>query len=208
MVQTELNVALREGSGKGASRALRRQGLVPAVVYGKDMAPCSLAVEPKALQEAIATEAGWNTLITLKGDGPFDGKVVILKDMDVDPIRREAQHADFHAIDMKKKISVMVPVHPVGKSEGEKIGGSLQVVRKELEVVCLPTDIPGTIEVDVTAMKIGDVFHVADLDLAKGVEVPHDVNFTIITVTGLKPEEEEAEVEGEEAAVEEGAEEA
>ncbi|NIN34414.1 MAG: 50S ribosomal protein L25, partial [Gammaproteobacteria bacterium] len=66
------------------------------------------------------TEAGWNTLITLKGDGPFDGKVVILKDVQIDAIRRETLHVDFHAIDLKKTIAVMVPVSPIGKSKGEK----------------------------------------------------------------------------------------
>lgn len=192
MAQSELNVSLREGVGKGVARSLRRQGLIPAVVYGKGMEPCPLAVNPKDLAKAIDTEAGWNTLITLKGQGSFDGKVVILKEMDVDPVRRDPQHADFHAIDLTKKVHVMVPVHPVGKSEGEKIGGSLQVIRKELEVACLPAAIPKAVDVDVTALKIGDVVHVADLQLPKGVEVPHEVNFTIITVTGRKAEEEVA----------------
>lgn len=189
MAQAELNVTFRENAGKGTSRALRRQGLVPAVVYGKGMEPCSLTVEPKALQKAIATEAGWNTLITLKGEGPFSGKVVIVKDLQVDPIRRDIHHADFQVIDLKKAVHVMVPVHPTGKSEGEKAGGSLQVIRKELEVVCLPTAIPKSIDVDVAAMKIGDVLHVEDIALPDGVEAPHEVNFTVITVTGHKPEE-------------------
>jgi large subunit ribosomal protein L25 len=159
-------------------------------------------VEPKALKKAIATESGWNTLITLKGEGAFSGKVVILKDMQVDPIRRDVKHADFQVIDLKKKVHVMVPVHPVGKSEGEKVGGSLQIIRHELEVFCLPSGIPGAIEVDVTSLNIGDVLHVEDLVLPAGVEVPHEVNFTVITVTGHKAEE------GEEGAAEEEAEEA
>jgi len=199
MAQSELTVTLRENVGKGISRALRRKGVVPGVVYGKGMDPCPLTIEPKALRSAIATEAGWNTLITLKGEGPFAGKIVILKDLDIDPIRRDILHADFQAIDLTKKVHVMVPVHPIGKSEGEKVGGSLQVIRKELEVVCLPTAIPKSIDIDVTAMKIGDVFHVEDLALSGGVEVPHEVNFTIITVTGHKPEETAAEEAAEEA---------
>ena len=202
MAETELNVTLRDGIGKGGARALRRQNLVPAVVYGRGLEPCAVTVEPKALKKAIATESGWNTLITLKGEGAFSGKVVILKDMQVDPIRRDVQHADFQVIDLKKKVHVMVPVHPVGKSEGEKVGGSLQIIRHELEVFCLPSAIPGAIEVDVTSLNIGDVLHVEDLVLPAGVEVPHEVNFTVITVTGHKAEE------GEEGAAEEEAEEA
>ncbi len=200
MASSELNVALRSKSGKGVSRSLRRQELIPAVVYGKGMEPCSLSVSPIELKAAIATEAGWNTLITLKGDGPFDGKVVILKDLQVAAIRRDMQHADFQVVNMTQLVHVMVPVHPMGKSAGEKIGGSLQVIRKELEVVCLPNAIPGAIEVDVTAMTIGDVLHVADLVLPAGVELPPDVNFTVITCTGHKEEElEEVDEETEEA---------
>ncbi|MCD4688359.1 MAG: 50S ribosomal protein L25, partial [Desulfuromonadaceae bacterium] len=86
MAQTELMVNSREALGKGSARSLRREGLVPAVVYGKSMETCALSVDPKALKKSIATEAGLNTLITLKGDGSFNGQVVILKDMQVDPV--------------------------------------------------------------------------------------------------------------------------
>ena len=203
MAQTTLNGSLREETGKSGARAVRRQGLVPAVVYGKGMEPCSITVSPKDLDKTISGDAGWNTLITLAGDGPFSGKVVILKDLEVDPIRRDMLHADFHAIDLQKKIYVMVPVHPVGKSAGEKAGGNLQMIRHELEVACLPGAIPDVFEVDVSPMDIGDVFHVEDLELPVGVEVPHEVNFTVITVTGQKPEEEGGEIAEEEAAPEE-----
>ncbi len=191
MAHAELVVSQREGTGKGSARALRRQGLVPGVVYGKGMEPCPVVVDPKALGNAIATESGWNTLINLKGDGAFAGKVVILKDMTVHAIRREPLHVDFHAVDMKKKVHVMVPVHAVGKSAGEKIGGSLEVIRHELEVHCYPDSIPAAIEIDVTALSIGDVVHIEDIQLPAGVEVPHEVNFTVITCTGRKSEEEE-----------------
>lgn len=198
MATTELTVNSRAKAGKGISRSLRRSGLIPAVVYGTGMEPCPISVDPRALDKAIKTESGWNTLLTLKGDGPFDGKQVILKDLVCDPIRREAMHADFHAVNLTRKVHVMVPVHPVGKSLGEKEGGNLEVIRHELEVVCLPTAIPQAIEIDVTAMKIGDVLHVNEVQPPAGVEIPHDVNFTVITCTGHKAEAAEA-VEGEEA---------
>ena len=88
MAKSVLNVEPRVRIGKGGARKVRRDGLVPAVVYGKGMEALNLRVDPKALQQAIATEAGWNTLITLKGDGPFDGKVVILKDLQIDAIEQ------------------------------------------------------------------------------------------------------------------------
>lgn len=199
MAQSQLKVASRAGLGKNDARALRREGLVPGVVYGKGMESCTVAVDPKALKQAIATNAGWNTLITLQGEGPFDGKVVILKDMQVHPLRRETTHVDFQAVDLTQKVHVMVPVHAIGKSKGEKLGGQLHLIRHELEVVCLPDSIPVSIDINVNDLGIGDVVHINDIQLPAGVEAPHDVNFTVITITGHKAEEGEAAAAGAEA---------
>lgn len=197
MAQAELNVEIRENTGKGVARKLRAVGKCPAVVYGKGMEPTAITIEPKDLEKAIATDSGWNTLLTLKGAAEVEGKVVVLKDLDLHAIRRTMVCADFHAIDVLKKVSFMVPVHTVGTSVGEKEGGILQLIRHELEVVCLPTAIPQSIDIDVTELGIGDVFHVAEVVVPEGAEIPHDVNFTVITVKGHKAEEEETE-EGEE----------
>lgn len=191
MATSELKVVSRSRLGKGGARSSRREGLVPAVVYGKGLESCAVAVTPRDLKTAIATEAGWNTLITLQGEGAFDGKVVILKDLQVSAIRRDPMHADFQVIDLNQEIHVMVPVRPLGKAEGEKSGGSLQVIRKELEVVCLPNAIPASIDVDVSALKIGDVLHIEDIVLPAEVVAPHDVNFTVITCTGYRSDESE-----------------
>lgn len=197
MAQSQLAVTTRDGAGKGVSRALRRQGLVPGVVYGKGMEACNVAVNPKALDQAIATDAGWNTLITLQGSGAFDGKVVILKDVQLHPLRRNPVHYDFQAVDLSKKVHVMVPVHTLGKSKGEKLGGALQIIRHELEVVCLPTAIPTAINIEVTELGIGGVVHINDIKFPAGVEAaPHEVNFTVVTVTGHKAEEAAAEGAG------------
>ncbi len=205
MAKSVLNVETRVRTGKGGSRKVRQDGLVPAVVYGKGIEALSLRLDPKALQQAVATEAGWNTLITLKGDGPFDGLVVILKDMQIDAIRRNPTHVDFLAIDLKKTLAVMVPVQPVGKSQGEIEGGSLQLVRHEVELYCLPTNIPTSIEIDVTALNIGEVVHIDEVTLPEGVESQHDVNFTVLTVVGRMAEEVEVDEEGEEEVVTEEA---
>jgi large subunit ribosomal protein L25 len=98
-------------------------------------------------------------------------------------------HVDFQAVDLHQKVHVMVPVHAIGKSQGEKAGGQLHIIRHELEVVCLPTNIPTSINIDVAVLNIGDVVHIEDVALPAGTEVPHDVNFTVITVTGHKAEE-------------------
>ncbi len=201
MAKSILNVETRVRTGKGGSRKVRSEGLVPAVVYGKGIKALNLRLDPKALQQAVANEAGWNTLITLKGDGPFDGQVVILKDMQIDAIRRDTKHVDFLAIDLKKTLAVMVPVQAVGKSKGEAEGGTLQLVRHELEVYCLPTNIPTSIEIDVANLEIGEVVHVDEVTFPEGVESRHDVNFTVLTVVGRMAEEveevEEELVEGE-----------
>lgn len=204
MAQTELNVSLREGLGKGTARSLRRKGLIPAVMYGKGIESCALTVEPKRLATILESDSGWNTLISLKGQGPFDGKVVILKDMQVDPVRQTPLHVDFQTIDLNEKTHVMVHVVPVGKSEGEKQGGNLQIIRHEIELVCLPSNIPTSLEVDITALGIGDVLHVQDIKLPAGVELPQDVNYTVVTVTGRTAEAEEGAEEAAEAESEAG----
>ncbi|MDH3454959.1 MAG: 50S ribosomal protein L25 [Desulfuromonadales bacterium] len=204
MAKSVLNVETRVRTGKGGSRKVRRDGLVPAVVYGKGFEALNLRLDPKALQQAIASEAGWNTLITLKGDGPFDGQVVILKDMQISSIRREPKHVDFLAIDLKQSLSIMVPVHAIGKSQGEAEGGTLQLIRHELELNCLPTNIPTSIEIDVTKLNIGDVVHIDEIVLPEGVESQHDVNYTVLTVVGHKAEELEPGEEDEEGVAAEG----
>jgi len=172
---------------------------VPAVVYGKGVEALNLRLDPKALQQAVATEAGWNTLLTLKGDGPFDGLVVILKDMQIDAIRRNPTHVDFLAIDLKKTLAVMVPVQPVGKAQGVVEGGTLQLIRHELEVYCLPTNIPTSIEIDVTALNVGEGIHIDEVSFPEGVESQHDVNFTVLTVVGRMAEEVEVDEEDEDS---------
>lgn len=200
MAQVELNVEIREKCGKGVARKLRAAGKVPAVVYGKKIDAQAIVVDPKALEEAIAGEAGWNTLLTLKGAPEIDGKVVVLKDADFHPLRRDMVSADFLAIDLQVKSVFMIPVNVVGTSEGQKMGGSLQLIRKELEVTCLPTEVPQSIDIDVTALQIGDTVHIEEVQSPENSELVFDVNFTVITVVGHKEEAVEGEEdEGEEA---------
>jgi len=193
MAQIELNVEIREKSGKGVARKLRAAGMLPAVVYGKDFEPIAIVVEPNALEEAISGDAGLNTLITLKGATELAGKVVVVKDVDVHPIRRNMICADFHAIDLTAKATFMVPINIIGTAVGQKEGGSLQLVRNELEVLCLPTRVPQSIDIDVTALQIGDTIHIEEVVAPAEVELVHDVNFTVITLSIIKAEVEASE---------------
>lgn len=197
--QVMLEVEARKEVGKGFARRLRSAGRVPAVVYGKGTETTLISVDPKALQKAISGEAGWNTLLTLNGAG-LNNKVVVLKDAAIHPMRRDMLCADFHAINLTEKSYFMVPVNTIGISAGEKMGGSTQLIRKELEVYCLPTEVPQAIDIDIAALQIGDTVHIEDVTVPAGVELVHDVNFTVITVVGhsTEAETEEAAEEAEE----------
>ena len=188
MAQIELNVDIREKSGKGVARKLRAAGKLPAVVYGKGFETITITVDPKELENAVSGEAGLNTLITLKGTAGLDGKVVILKEANVHPIRRNMISADFYAINLKEKSTFMVPINVIGTAAGQTEGGSLQLVRNELEVLCLPTEVPQNIDIEVTALEIGDTIHIEEVVAPEGVELVHDVNFTVITLSLIKVE--------------------
>ncbi len=188
MAQVVLEVEARENAGKGFARRLRAAGKVPAVVYGKGMEATKISVDPKALQKAVSGEAGWNTLLTLSGAG-LDKKVVVLKDAQIHALRRDMLSVDLHAINLKEKGYFMVPVNLVGVSKGQKMGGSTQLIRKELEVACLPTEVPQSIDINIEALEIGDTVHIEDVTAPAGVELVHDVNFTVVTVIGHSAEE-------------------
>ncbi|MBN2428132.1 MAG: 50S ribosomal protein L25 [Deltaproteobacteria bacterium] len=202
MSETVLNVSLREASGKSISRSLRRQGEIPAVCYGKGLDSCPVAVNIRALKKVLSTEAGLNALIKIQGEGPFSGKVVIVKDLQIEPLSRRPLHVDFQAIDLTKKTQVMVPLKIVGKAIGEKSGGVLQIIYKEVEVSCLPTAIPPFLEVDVNELNVGDSINIDDLVFPDGVEKTHEENYVVVNVSEIKAmvEEEEEAAAGEEAA--------
>jgi len=206
MAQVELNVDIREKSGKGVARKLRAAGKLPAVVYGKGFESTTIVVDPKELEIAVSGEAGLNTLITLKGVAALDGKVVILKAASVHPIRRHMISADLYAINLKEKSTFMVPINIIGTAVGQAEGGSLQLVRNDLEVLCLPTEVPQAIDIEVTALEIGDTIHIEEVTAPDGIELVHDVNFTVITLSIIKEEVEE--VDEDELEAVEGAEDA
>jgi large subunit ribosomal protein L25 len=135
-------------------------------------------------------------------------KPAMIKELQSHPVSGVFMHVDFYEIDMQRKINVMIPIITKGISKGVEVGGLLQIIRREIEVLCMPGDIPETIEIDITDMDIGDSVHVDEIPLGDNVEIASDVNFTILTVVSPKieaveEEEEEGEaLEGEEAAEE------
>ena len=158
---------------------------------------------PRSYPTPCKTEAGENVIIDLnirKGEESFQ-KMVMLKEIQIHPLQRRTLHADFYEVSMDEMITVEVPVHLLGKSEGVKVGGILEQVLRTIQIQCFPGDIPRSIDVDVSPLKIGDSIHVKELQLEKG-KILSDLNFTVATVVPPAAEEKPAE----EAAPEEGAE--
>ena len=210
MEQIELKVKIRTSVGNGPARVLRRDGKIPAVFYGPKTEPILLAVDIKDMEKILKQGSMGQALLNLViQNGKAITKPAMIKELQAHPVSGKFLHVDFYEIDMTRKIRVGVPVVIVGKCKGVESGGLPQIVRRELEVLCLPTQIPETIEVDVTDLDVGDSVHVEEIQLEGDVEIPADVNFTVITVLSPKveaePEAEEEELE-EEAAEEEGAE--
>ena len=204
MKQADFAVKVREEKGKGAARRLRRQGIVPAVFYGHKTKPVPLAVPAKELQNILHSTSGASTFLNLKFEGGSGNteRMAIIKEIDMDPVTDEFIHVDFYELLMDEKITADVPVRFVGKAKGVEMGGTLQPIRRELEVKCLPKDLPEVIEVDVTDLGVGESIHIDDIKLPAGVEVPHDVNFTVAVVLGKKGEKAAAAEEGEEETTE------
>jgi large subunit ribosomal protein L25 len=207
MKETLLEAEVRAGSGKSVTRKLRMSGMLPAVLYGMDKKPEMLNVNARSLTQLLHAGGGENVLVDLVV-GTAKPEKVLVKEVQHHPVSSKIVHIDFLRIDLTKKVTVMVPVHIVGTAEGVKGGGVLEVVSRELEVSCLPMDIPSHITVDVTALKINEAIHVTDLQLGK-LEILTDKARTVVTVqppTVIKevaPAAEAVEgavVEGEEAA--------
>lgn len=202
----ELKADIRENTGKGVARELRRNESIPAVLYGAKNPPMSLSVKAKMIENAFKQSEHSQVLVNLSvmgSEGKEERKCpVIIKEVQVAPLSNELLHADFLEIDLSKKVRVNVPVEPVGKAKGVELGGLLQVIRRELEVLCMPLEIPDSIKIDVTALEVGDSVHVEEINI-EGIEIPADVNFTVITVVAPKGGTvEEEEEEGEEAEAE------
>ena len=202
-----LKATPRETVGNGPSRVLRRDGKIPAILYGPNTEPLKLTIDQLELEPIFKSGAVSQKLLKLKIDGVAGTSNVMIKEIQKHPVSHNLLHLDLYQVTMDQKIKVMVPVVTTGKCVGVEMGGMLQIIRRELEVLSLPDRIPENITVDITDLDIGDSLHVEDLDLEGDVEIPADVNFTILTVLSPKAEEEE-EVEGDEEELEgeEGAE--
>ena len=193
----ELKAATRTQKGNGPARALRREGSIPAVLYGPKTEPSMLSIKSRDMETILKAGGLGRSVYNLVVDTDNKAKPVMIKELQTDPVSRTLLHVDLYEVSMDRKIKVNVPIITTGKSIGVELGGMLQIIRRELEVLCLPNAIPANITVDVTELNVGDSVHVEDLKVGDDIEIPHEVNFTILTISTTKREE--TAEEGEEA---------
>jgi len=204
MERVSLSAQERTGIGKGGARRARREGFVPAVVYGRGRSPRALSVGRKDLMSALRT-AGRNALIDLRiaQDGEAQAETVMIEEIQRDHIRREILHVDLHLISLTEALDVNVPVMLSGTPEAVTSGtGILEQLRREVEVRCLPTQIPDRLTIDVSGLQVGDSLHVRDLKVGDGIEILTPPEEVLAAVVAPAAEEEAAPAAEAEAAAE------
>ena len=188
MEQRTLNIELRTATGKGISRRLREAGRLPAVVYGKGMAPVAVSIDHKELVTTLDSAGGQNALLSLQGAAELSGATVIIADLSRDPVKGLIRHADLHKVNMDEKVRVEVRISLVGAAKGVKDGGLLDFTHHTVELECLPALIPAQVKVDVTNLGIGQSIHVADLQLPEGVKAVTDGKASVVSILGKSRE--------------------
>ncbi len=184
----QLKGSRRESVGKGGARKARAAGLIPAVVYGHGETPMPVSVDQREFEVALRGHKGSNAIVNLSVSGAKD-VTALVRDVQYDPLSRAIVHLDFQHISLTETIEVEVPLHFIGIPVGVKDGGGiLEHLVRTLEVRCLPTAIPSSIDVDVTALNVGDNMHVRDLTV-EGYEIITEGDVTVAAVTLLAAEE-------------------
>jgi len=194
MEQVSLRARTGRAPGSRASRRLRREGQVPAVVYGRDMEPISIAVDARDLYTALHTDAGLNALITLEVDDTEE-ILTMARVVERHPYRREYRHVDFQKIALDETITTEVPVHLEGEPVGVQEGGVLSPARTMVQIEALVTQIPGFIELDISDLELGGVLRIADLPQVEGVAYLEDPEAVVVSITVPAAEIEEPEAE-------------
>lgn len=205
MEKVILNAELRKETGKTKVKELRKKDIIPAVVYRDGKESVNLKINRRDLHNVLHTSAGSNVLITLKvkGDKKKTDRTCIIKETQRNPVKDNIIHLDLNEISLTEKIKIKVPVHPHGEAEGvAKDDGVLDHPLWEIEVECLPTDIPEKIEVEVSSMKIGDTVYVKDLNVPSNIKVLSDPELTVLSVVPPAKEEVIEEVPAEEETLE------
>lgn len=198
MAEVTLDVEVRNETGKGAGRRLRRAGKVPGVVYGKSIENLDLQMDAAVLQKFLQS-GGSGGLVQLKYGG--NSQVVLVKDLQTDPVMGQPLHIDFHAVSLDEDVQVEVPIVLTGEEERETDGGIVSQSLRELSIACLPTVIPESISLDISALGVGDSISAGDVPLPAGVTLSTDAEETVVSIVLPRAEAEEDE-DAEEGATE------
>jgi len=189
MAEVTLEVARREQSGKGVASKLRRDGKIPAVVYGGHREAVPIVVDRKAVSELIQkSQHGVRSIFLLKMTGTDQQRHAMIKDIQMDPITRRMMHIDFVRVVMDEVVRVTIPVHVTGSAIGVKEGGLLDFQVRDLHVECLPGAIPDVIDVDISNLGVHQYIRIADLKLPEGVKVLDDPDRVVVGVTVARAE--------------------
>lgn len=199
-----LTVNRRDPVGRRFARSLRRSAQLPGIFYGPGTAAMAVSVDNKEFVGKLGRVEGSHLIRFTSSVSELEGKMVLLKDVQVHPSTGNLLHADFYAVDPNRRLRVRAAVHLTGKAVGIKAGGILQPLSRDILVECLPSSIPGAIDVDVTELGIHDTIHIEDIALPEGVEAVADTNYAVVTV--LPPTVEAVETPAEEGAAEGAAE--
>jgi len=203
MVDISLRASERNAAGKGAARKLRREGMVPAVLYGPEIDPKPLSLDGKQIETIIRHHGSASLIVNLEIEGEDGGnRRALVKEVQRDTVTGRILYVDLHHISATRKVALEVPVVLVGEAKGAKEGGILELVLRELEIQCLPDYIPEKVELDVTGLGIGDAIHVKDVRIPN-VEIMNDPESVVATVVPPTVYEEARAEAAEEEAVEE-----
>ena len=189
----KLNATRRVETGKSSSGRLRQSGQIPAIAYGRELAPLQVAVSPKALTQVLTSAHGKNSVVELAIEGG-ETFTVMVRDFDIHPITRNLVHADFLQVKLDQPVDVQVPFRCIGKAKGLVTGGILQQIFRTIPVRCLPEKIPAIIEADVTELDVGETLKASTLKLAEGVKVmlPDEQTIAVVNAPEKAGAEEEA----------------
>jgi large subunit ribosomal protein L25 len=178
----EIKVEPRETGAKGKTKSLRRAGKIPGIFYGPKSASVALAIDSRDFVARVAGIEGSHLIRIASQAEALANKVALVKDMQFHPVTGAVQHVDFYEVDLAERITVKVPLHFIGKAAGVVRGGILQPIVREIEVECLPMDIPEYIDVEVSALDIGDSLHASVLAIPSGVVVTSATDFPVVSV--------------------------
>jgi large subunit ribosomal protein L25 len=187
MAEVTLKAIRRDDTGKGSARRARAAGRVPAIVYGLGMDPVAISVDRREFVTALHTDAGMNVLLNIEVDG--QSTTALTRELQQDPVRGSLLHADFVKIDLKQEVEVEVPVHLVGESPGAKEGGVLEHPLFTIHVRCLPTNVPESIDADISGLEIGDALRVSELAAGADFQILNDPDTVVASVAAPITEE-------------------